>query len=105
MNNEVFFEKQFSRINDMFTYACRQVVLINDEMEAVRARHERAEKNGARAFLYSQRLRLTVLEGTRTMFYEYATACSDRLASLHDEMILGDGSLEESQPSDNSSWL
>ncbi|KAK2179845.1 hypothetical protein NP493_469g00053 [Ridgeia piscesae] len=105
MNNDAFFEKQFSRINDRFAYACRQVVLINDEMEAVRARYERAEKNGARAFLYSQRLRLIVLEGTRTMFYEYATACSDKLASLHDEMILGDGSLEESQPSDSSSWL
>ncbi|KAK2179849.1 hypothetical protein NP493_469g01025 [Ridgeia piscesae] len=55
-------------------------------MEAVRARHERAVKNGARAFLYNQRLHLIVLKGTRTMFYEYATACSDRLASLHDEM-------------------
>ena len=82
MMDKAFFDKVFSQINDRFAYACHQVVLINSEMEALRVRYERAEKNRERAFLYSQRLRLIVLEGTRTMFYEYATACSDRLASL-----------------------
>ena len=74
-------------------------------MEALRVRYERAEKNRERAFLYSQRLRLIVLEGTRAMFYEYATACSDRLASLHEEMMLSDTSMEEPETSDGSSWL
>ncbi|KAI0234580.1 hypothetical protein LSAT2_015181 [Lamellibrachia satsuma] len=105
MIDEAFFEKEFTRINDRFAYACRQVVLINSEIEALRVRYERAEKNRERAFLYSQRLRLIVLEGTRTMFYEYATACSDRLASLHEEMILSDTSTDEPETSDSSSWL
>ena len=34
------------------------------------------------------------------MFYEYATACSDILASLHEEMIFSDTSVEESETSD-----
>lgn len=105
MIDEAFFEKQFTQINGRFAYACRQVVLINSELEALRVRYERAEKNRERAFLYSQRLRLIVLEGTRTMFYEYATACSDRLASLHEEMIHTDTSMDEPETSDSSSWL
>ena len=105
MCDEVFFEKQFTQINGSFEYACRQVVLINSELEALRVRYERAEKNRERAFLYSQRLRLIVLEGTRAMFYEYATACSDRLASLHEEMILSDNSVEQPETSGSSSLL
>ena len=55
-------------------------------MEALRVRYER-EKNRERAFLYSQRLHLIVLEG--------------RLASLHEEMMLSDTPMEEPETSDS----
>ncbi|KAI0230246.1 hypothetical protein LSAT2_019395 [Lamellibrachia satsuma] len=87
MSDEAFFEKQFTQINRRFAYACRQVMLTNSELEALRVRYERAEKNRERAFLYSQRLRLIVLDGT--------------LASLHDEMTLSDTSIEEPETSDS----
>ena len=95
MIDEAFFEKQFTKINDMFAYACHQVMLINSEMEALRVRCGRAEKNRERAFLYSQRQRLIVLEG---MFYENAARCSE-------EIILSDTSVEQPETSDSSSWL
>ncbi|KAI0230243.1 hypothetical protein LSAT2_019392 [Lamellibrachia satsuma] len=95
MIDEAFFEKQFTQINGRFAYACRQLVLINSELEALRVRYERAEKNRERAFLYSQRLRLIVLEG---MFYENATRFSE-------EIILSDTSGEQPETSDSSSWL
>ena len=90
MSDECYYETQFTQINQRFVHACRQVTLVNNEIEALKVRHERAERNNERAFSYSQRLRLIVLENTRAMFYEYATACSDRLASLHDELLLSE---------------
>ena len=80
MSDEEYYETQFTQINHRFVCACRQVALVNNQMEAVKVRYERAERNNERAFAYSQRLRLIVLENTRAMFYEYAAACSDRLA-------------------------
>ena len=81
------------------------MALVNNEMEALKVRYERAERNEERAFAYSQRLRLIVLENTRTMFYEYATACSDRLASLHEQLVVSESSVEEQETDDSSSWL
>ena len=105
MSDEEYYETQFTQINQRFVCACRQVALVNNEMEAVKVRYERAERNNERAFAYSQRLRLIVLENTRAMFYEYAAGCSDRLASLHEELVLSEGSMEEQETDDSSSWL
>ena len=103
MSDDGYYETQFAEINQRFVCACRQVALVNNQMEALKVRYDRAERNNERAFAYSQRLRLIVLENTRAMFYEYATACSDRLASLHEELLLSESSMEETD--DSSSWL
>ena len=105
MSDECYFETQFTQINQRFVHACRQVTLVNNEIEALNVRYERAESNNERAFSYSQRLRLIVLENTQAMFYEYATACSDRLASLHEELLRSESSMEEQEADDSSSWL
>ena len=105
MSDECYFETQFTQINQRFAHACHQMTLVNNEIEALKVRYERAEKNNERSFAYSQRLRLVVLENTRSMFYEYATACSDRLASLHEELLLSESSTEEQETDDSASWL
>ena len=108
MSDDGYYETQFAQINRRFVCACHQVALVNNQMEALKVRYERAERNNERAFAYSQRLRLIVLENTRAMFYEYATACSDRLASLHEELLLSESSMEEKETDDSTSsrsWL
>ena len=89
-------------IDRKFRRACAQIVLLNNEIEALQTRYNRAMKRNRRSFRYSVRLRLATLEGIRNMFYEYASRMADELEELQERVVVdraaGDSDLEELMP-------
>lgn len=75
-------------IDRKFRKACSQIVLLNNEIEALQARYNRTMKNNRRSFRYSIRLRLATLEGIRNMFYEYASRMADELEELQERVVV-----------------
>lgn len=74
-------------VNRRFRKACDQIILLNNQIEALQLRYDRAMKANRRSFRYSLRLRLATLEGVRNMYYEYATRQADELEELQNELI------------------
>lgn len=74
-------------LNSMFHKACNQIILLNNQIDALQSRYDGAVKANKRAFRYSLRLRLAVLEGVRNMFYEYASRKADELEELQHRQV------------------
>ena len=82
------------QMNRKFRLACKQVVLLNNEIEYQQNRYDRAVDSGSRSFRYFLRLKIATLEGIRNVFYEYASQHADKLDALHVKM-LREGVIEE----------
>ena len=70
--------------NRRFRIACQQLVQLNNLIEELEARYERANSEDLRSFRYSHRLRLCTLEGVRNVMYEWASAEAEELEEMMD---------------------
>ena len=82
------------QMNKKFRLACKQVVLMNNEIEYLQNRYDRAVDCCNRSFRYFLRLKIATLEGIRNMFYDYASQNADKLDALHVK-LLREGIIEE----------
>ena len=78
---------EIRQLDRKFRRACDQILLLNNQIEDLQTRYDRAMKANRRSFRYSLRLRLATLEGVRNMFYEYASRCADELEELQNQLI------------------
>ena len=85
---------QIKQMNKKFRLACKQVVLMNNEIEYLQNRYDRAVQHSNRSYRYFLRLKIATIEGTRNMFYDYASQHADKLDALH-EQLLTEGIIEE----------
>ncbi|KAH3770177.1 hypothetical protein DPMN_171460 [Dreissena polymorpha] len=69
-----------------FRRACSQIVVLNRQLADLQSRYDMAMKQHARAFRYSLRVRIAVLEGVRNMFYEFASMKADLIVELRKEI-------------------
>ena len=67
---------------------------MNNEIEYLQNRYDRAVQHSNRSYRYFLRLKITTIEGTRNMFYDYASQHADKLDALH-EQLLTEGIIEE----------
>ena len=68
--------------NKVFRKACSQVILLNHKIEDAKTRYDRAGKVRRLSFRYSQRMKLTALEGVRNLIYDYACIKCDEIEKL-----------------------
>jgi len=69
---------EIKSLNKIFRRACQQVILLNNRIEEMKARYDRARSLNRRSFRYTNRLKLCVIEGVRNMYYEFAcTKCDE----------------------------
>jgi hypothetical protein len=82
-------EKRFSLIDTerRFRKACEQIILLNSRFEELQLRYNRAKNANHKSFRYSLRLRLSVLEGLRNTYYEYAHAKAEQVGKLRKELF------------------
>ena len=68
--------------NKVFRRACSQVILLNHKIEAAKTRYDRARSVKRLSFRYTNRLKLTSLEGVRNLIYEHACTKCEEIESL-----------------------
>jgi len=91
-------------LNKVFRRACSQVILLNHQIEAAKARYDRARAVKRLSFRYSNRLKLTSLEGVRNLIYEYACQKCEEIENLQGKlrnMTDGDFEYSDSEASEN----
>lgn len=65
-----------------FRRACEQVVLLNNKLQDLQVRYDRARRDELRSFRYNIRLRMSGVEGVRNAYYEYARQKADKVLYL-----------------------
>lgn len=78
--------QELMSLNQQICYACDQVMILNTQIKDLETRYDRAADVQSKSFRYSLRLRLATLEGTRTMFLEYAKKKAIRLDTIEAEV-------------------
>ena len=97
-------EEQISEADAMFKKTCNQLVLLNNQIDSLQLRYDRAVRDGARAARYNHRIKLCAVEGIRNMFYEYAVRLADKIDALRTQagMIVIrdalDGAMDTEEP-------
>ena len=79
--------------NKFFKAACAQVILLNHKVEDAKARYDRARSDHRLSFRYSNRLKLTNLEGVRDQVYNYAVLRLHDIEMLQEQLQQLMGSL------------
>ncbi len=69
-----------------FQRACAQVLLLNNLVQELQTRYDRAVQDNRRQYRYTLRLRLCTVEGLRNMYYEYACQSADEIEALEEAM-------------------
>ena len=65
-----------------FKKACDQVILLNDRLEGLQRRYNKAREENRRSFRYNLRLRMATVEGVRNAYYEFACVKAEKIAEL-----------------------
>ena len=73
-------------LNRIFRLAIRQVILLNESIVHMKKRYQRACAVNRRSFRYTTRLNLAALEGTRNVYYEYASIKCDEIENLQEQL-------------------
>ena len=83
-----------AQMNRKLRLACRQVVLMNNEMGCLRNRYDGAVDCSGRDLSCFLRLKIATVEGIRNMFYFYESQHADGVDALH-VGLLGEGVIGE----------
>ena len=93
--------RQIHSTNRKFKRACQLIVLLNNKLEGLQNRYDRARRDDRRSFRYNVRLRLCTVEGARYMFYEYASQRADEMEDLQDQLQTSEDELYSSDDSES----
>ena len=69
-----------------FRTACEQIVQLNYKLDDMQSRYLRAKKDGLRTHRYIYRLRMSVVEGLRNMYYDYAHQKAEDISGLRKDL-------------------
>lgn len=84
-----------------FRRACEQVFILNRQVEEATIRYLDSEASHNKVHRYNVRLRLSVLEGVRNMFYEYAAKKAADIVELQRLVLDADVFSDTSEGSDS----
>lgn len=89
----------------LFRRACEQVFVLNKDIEKLTIRFDDAEAMGNKALRYHLRLRISVMEGVRNMYYEFAALKATVITELQHHVLAFDAHNDSSSDSDFLSEL
>ena len=81
-------DKRFTLLESerRFRRACEQIVQLNYKLDEIQSRYLGAKRDGQRTFRYNYRLRLSVMEGLRNMYYDYAHQKAEDISGLRKDL-------------------
>ena len=65
-----------------FRRACEQIILLNNSLEDLQLRYDKARVDNHKSFLYNLRLQMATVEGVRNSYNEYACWKAETVAEL-----------------------
>ena len=80
--NDILAKYPVEKVKNFYIQSCQQVVLLNNQLDELRLRYQRADAAGNKPSCANLRIQLCVTEGVRDMFYEYASHAIERLNIL-----------------------
>ena len=80
--NDILNKYPVDKMKKFYIQSCQQVVLLNNQLDELRLRYQRADAAGNKPSSANLRIQLCVTEGVRDMYYEYASHAMDRLNIL-----------------------
>ena len=103
INNMIM--QQIAENEKKFHLACDQVMKLDELLDNNQTRYDRANNANQRTARYGLRMKLSVLEGVRNMYVEYASMKAEELMLLQcqlcDDVMSGDSDCD----SDGENWL
>ena len=93
---------QIRAVNKVFRRVCSQVILLNHKIEDAKTRYDRARAVRRLSFRYSNRLKLTSLEGVRNLIYEHACVKCEVIEALQAKLRQLTGGVYDFTESDGS---
>lgn len=70
-----------------FRKSCAQITLLNARLEEMKLRYKKAKQENYNRFRYNLRLKLSVVEGARNMYYEYAYRQAEQVADIRRQLF------------------
>ena len=77
--NDNLYKYSVEKMKKFYIQSCQQVVLLNNQLDELRLRYQRADAAGNKPSCANLRIQLCVTEGVRDMYYEYASHSMERL--------------------------
>ena len=91
--------------NKVFRKACSQIILLNHQIESSKTRYDRAKQVRRLSFRYTNRLKLTALEGVRNLTYEFACTKCEEIEILQARLLKLTGDVFDFAESDTENWV
>ncbi len=91
--------------NKVFRKACSQIILLNHQIESSKTRYDRAKQIRRLSFRYTNRLKLTALEGVRNLTYEFACTKCEEIEILQARLLKLTGDVFDFAESDTENWV
>ena len=83
-------EAQLADLQDAetkFRRACDQILLLNKQMDDFKDKYSQAKNDNYRGFRYNLRLKLSVIEDVRNMYYDCAYMKAEKVAALRQNLF------------------
>jgi len=65
-----------------FRRSCEQIILLNNKLEDLQLRYDKAKTDNHKSYRYNLRLKMATVEGVRNTYYEYACWKAEKVAEL-----------------------
>jgi len=102
VNMSASIRRQLINTECCFRKSCEQVFVLNRQVQETTRRFNKAEQKNNKVLRYSLRLRLSVLEGVRNMYYELAAKKAADIVELQRRVLDIDVNSADDSDSDNS---
>ncbi len=83
--------------DELLTKACRQVIILNGQIEQLRLRYKRATKDKMVSFRSSLRIKMDSLTYVRNIMFEYCSVKNEELQDLRRAAKIMEGQHSDSQ--------
>lgn len=86
-NSYTSLRRQLISTESFFRKSCEQVFVLNRHVQETTRRFNSSDHKGNKVLRYSLRLRLSVLEGVRNMYYEFAAKQAAEIVELQRRIL------------------
>ena len=78
---------QINVLDRKFRRACRQVVILDNKIDDLQARYDRAVEVDRKSYRYTLRLQLAITEDVRNMYYEYGCLRGEEMHAIKRQLV------------------